>query len=101
MSTVHMNDIGTQFIAQVVDQDNNIVDISTASQLQMIFKKPSGIKVAQSGVLYTNGTDGKMEYITQANDLNEHGLWKLQGYVVNPSGAWYSDQFTFPVARNL
>jgi hypothetical protein len=97
---IHQNDIGVQFLATVKD-GSAVVDISTASVKQLIFKKPSNTVVAQSGTFSTNGTDGKMYYISVSGDLDECGTWSLQGYVDINSGKWHTDIHKFQVHRNL
>ncbi len=79
---IHVGDIGTIIRATIKDENNAIVDISDATSKSMTFKKPSGTNVVQNPSLFTDGTDGKMQYITQTGDIDEKGLWQLQARVV-------------------
>lgn len=98
---IHESDIGTLFKATIKD-DTTIVDVSSASTLQLIFKKPkSGTLVTQTASLFTDGTDGIITYTSVSGDLNECGRWKLQGRVVIGTGDWKSDKANFVVHRNL
>lgn len=99
-SEIHLNDVGTRFLITVKDRDT-IVNIANYSSLTLIFKKPSSTTIYRSGILHTDGTDGKIRYDTAAGDLNETGTYKLQGRVALPSGTFYTDIHNFQVHCNL
>jgi hypothetical protein len=99
-SEIHVDDLGTRFLATIKD-NGEVVNVSGASVLSMIFKKPNDTVIYRSGTLYTNGLDGKVYYDTVAGDLDEPGLYKLQGRVALPSGTYYTDIYTFQVSCNL
>ena len=101
---VHFGDIGTIFRATINDCVNGVqspIDLSTVTTLQLIFKSPSGVVKTKTAVFTTDGTDGQIQYVTIADDLDEVGNWKLQAYIVLPSGSWRSDIGTFRVYENL
>lgn len=100
MDEVRLNDIGTVFRATFYD-GSDVVDISTASTKQLIFRKPDGVSVTKDGSFYTNGTDGKLQYVSASGDLSAAGLWKLQGYIVIGTNQHHSDIYTFRVHTNL
>ena len=93
---VFVNDIGTVF-RTTVKEDGVAADISAATTKTIIFQPPSGISVTQTAVLYTDGTDGIMQYVSVADDLNVGGTWKLQGYVALPTWQGHGDQVEFKV----
>ena len=99
-SEIHVNDIGTRFLATITD-DGGVVNISGNSIVSVIIKKPSDQTIYRSGVLYTNGSDGKIYYDTVAGDLDEAGLYKFQCRVSMPSGTYYTDIHSFKVFCNL
>jgi hypothetical protein len=99
-SEIHVNDVGTRFLITVKD-DNEIVDVSGVSSISLIFKKPSDTTIYRSGLLFTNGVDGKVYYDTVAGDLDEAGYYKLQGRVDFASGVFYTDIHTFQVHCNI
>jgi hypothetical protein len=99
-SEIHEGDIGTTLLITVTD-DGSIVDISSASSLSIYIRKPSGTILTRTGVLETDGTDGKMYYITVAGDLDVAGSYKIQGKVVLPAGSYYTSTATFKVHCNL
>ncbi len=98
---VRFGDVGTVFELTFKDQNDNIVPINQATTKKFYFKKPTGTVVEKSGVFSTDGLDGKLRYVTVANDLDTLGDWEYQGYVVLPSGSWKTDLHAFRVHRNL
>ena len=99
-SEIHDGDIGTKLLVTITDNDV-VVDISSASILSIFIKKPDGSILTRSGTLETNGTDGKMYYITVSGDINTAGLYKLQGRVTLSNGSFYTSTATFKVHCNL
>ena len=99
-SEIHVGDIGTQLIMTVKD-DGAVVDISSASSLSVILKKPDGETYTKSGTLYTDGTDGKMYYTSVSGDFNAAGSYKIQGIVTLSGGTFYTSISTFKVFCNL
>lgn len=102
---VHLGDIGTIFRVTINDCDSagvqSAIDISAATTLQLIFKPPKGASVTKTAVFTTDGTNGQIQYVTVSGDINETGRWKLQAYIVLPSGSWRSDIGFFDVFENL
>ncbi len=94
---IHVDDIGTIFTVTIVDQDDAVVDISLYSPKQLIFTKPDGTRVEQTASFTTDGTDGKIQYTSESGDLDQPGLWQLQGIV----STLHTNITTFPVHRNL
>lgn len=99
-SEIHVNDIGTRFLLTIQESGSG-VDISSASSISLIFKKPDDEVIYRSGILYTDGTDGKVYYDTISGDLDEAGQYKLQARVALPSGTYYTDIYNFITHCNL
>ena len=99
-SEIHEGDIGTKLLVTVTD-DGSVVDISSASSLSIFIRKPNGTILTRTGVLETDGTDGKMYYITVSGDLDKAGNYTIQGQVVLPAGSYYTSTATFKVHCNL
>lgn len=97
---IHIDDIGTQFIVTIKD-DDVAVDLSTATTKQLIFRKPDGTKLTKNASFVTDGTDGKLKYVSVSGDLNEAGYWKLQAYIAIGSNAWKTNTTIFRVHPNL
>jgi len=98
---IHVGDAGTRFLVQVTDQDGNITDISSATSLVLTFQKPNGTEVSKTGTLFSDGTDGKLYYITDSTFLDIPGLWKIQAHIIYSSNSWYSNIGNFAVKPNL
>lgn len=99
-SQIHVNDVGTQLIMTVKD-DGEVVDISNASSLIVVLKKPDGESHQKTGTIYTDGTDGKMYYVSVNGDFNAAGNYKIQAIVTLNNGTFYSSISTFKVYCNI
>ena len=99
-SEIHLNDVGTRFLATIKD-NGVVVNVSGAPYLNFTFKKPDDSLSVKTATLYTNGIDGKIYYDTITGDLNQAGLYKLQGKVTLVNGTFYTDIYTFQVYNNL
>lgn len=101
MESVQQNAIGVAIIA-TVKEDGVVVNIAAVSTKQLVFKKPNGITITKTASFVTDGTDGQLQYITEADFLDASGLWRVQGYVLFPAGFnGRSDITTFQVRDNL
>ena len=100
MSGIHLNDTGTRFVVTILDE-GSIVDISSATTKDIIFKKPDGTTLTKAANFVTDGTNGKIDYFTISGDLSVIGIWSIQSQVILGSGTWNSDIETFEVFRNL
>lgn len=97
---IHIGDIGTAFQVTLYDCDT-VVDVSSATTVEIIFLKPDGTKVTQTASFVTDGIDGVIQYLSQNGDLDQSGGWKLQAHIVLPTGEWWSDTDKFKVYENL
>jgi hypothetical protein len=79
---VHAEDVGILIVVVAKDAAGAVINISAAEQLLIKLKQPGMPAVEKAATLLTDGTDGKMKYLTVAGDLPSPGLWKVQGYVV-------------------
>lgn len=85
------NDVGLQLIYQFVDVDGNPINIAAAQGLTLKLGYPDGTSADKTATLLTDGTDGKIYYITLNGDLNQFGSYKVQGKF-SSSGKAYSGQ---------
>ena len=103
----HVGDIGTDLRFKILDEsfgaaDGAIVDVSSATTIQIKFRKPDGEVVTVTGALVTDGTDGLIKYTTvAASFLDEAGPWSAQVRVVLGSGDWHTAHGAFTVEANL
>lgn len=105
---IHVGDIGTIFEITLKDEGNSpeIVDISTASTKDVVFKNPAGVSQTKTGAFTTDGTDGKLQYASEAGFLAGEGIWYIQAHIIlgtaSPKDAeWYSDIGSFECFPNL
>ena len=96
-----VGDIGTIIKATITDQDGAALDVSGASTLQLLFLKPNGILVTQTATMTGDGTDGVIQYVTIADDLDVPGVWKSQGLVIDAGKQHKSTVDVFHVKPNI
>lgn len=100
-AAVHIGDVGTRFIATVVDETGAVVDVSTATVKIFRFRKPNGTVIDRAAGFLTNGLDGKLTYASIVGDLDLVGTWNFQVYVELPTGKWHSDIHYLEMIGNL
>lgn len=101
---IQVDNVGTVFVFTVRDQDGALVNLATATTLEARFRPgPDGATFTRTGVLTTDGTDGKYEYASIAGDLpTPHDCWQRQGRVVIPGvGEFYTNVIEFSVKPNI
>lgn len=100
---IHLNNIGVQFLTTMKDQDGNVLtDLNLLTTKHFVFTKPDESKAIRDGSFYTDGTDGKLIYVTLNGDLDQTGIWNFQVVIVYNDGKTYSSDIErFVVLRNL
>lgn len=102
--SVQENNIGTRFIATIVE-DGSARDVSTATVVKkIIFKKADGTTAIKNASFVGTGSDGKIYYDSEAGFLTPVGSWSHQGYVemtAPRTGKWYSEVKGFFVKANI
>ncbi len=94
---VHKSDVGTRFEITVTESDV-ILDISLGTSLLIVFKKPGGEEVSNTATFTTDGSDGKIDYTTLlTSELDEAGVWYMQGRVTISGKTWSTEKSTFVV----
>ncbi len=93
--------IGLPVVLTLVDQDGAAIDISTATVKKIVFQKPNGAVVEKTAIFDSNGTDGKIKYVTVADDLDQAGIWHLQANVTTPTLQGKSSVVPMRVVKNL
>lgn len=81
MADIRKGDIGTELVVVVVDEGDDAINVSAASLLEIYLQKPGGDVLAKTAVLDGSGADGKIKYETVLDDLDEEGVWQIQGRV--------------------
>lgn len=101
LEEIHKGDIGT-VLEVTLKNGASIVDISGATTKEIKLKKPiTGTVLTKPGIFTTDGTDGKIRYITISGDLDEIGVWQVQAHVVLSTGDWHSDIKNMSVFDNV
>lgn len=102
---IHKNDVGTELVIKFVDEEGEIIDISTATTKQILLRKPGSATVTKTGEFDTDGTDGLLKYVTtkvgSVYDLDRAGQWQIQGFAVIGTNEWHTKINHFEVAGNL
>lgn len=103
---IHVGDIGTIFEVTLKDELQGIVNVSSQTFMQICFRRPDKSVFTRNAVFTTDGTDGKIQYVTVAGDLNIQGVapnpnWALQAVITLPTGTWRSDICIFDVHPNI
>lgn len=99
---IHKGNIGTVFRFEIRNQDNVIVDLSAATELEIRFRKPDRVTVLIKIASYvTDGTDGQIQWVTVAGDLDVDGPWIRQARVVIPAGEFWTERLSFDVKDNI
>lgn len=104
-----LNDEGTsiRFLVKEcndTDPDNpfeELVDVSSASNIEITFKKPDDTTSVTTGSFVTDGTDSLIHYITEVSFLDQIGTWKGQARITMPTGKWYTSLISFKVSDKL
>ncbi len=94
----HKGDIGLT-IRLTIDDDGTVRNISGQSALLIYLTKPNnGNVLTKTGSLTSDGTDGKLEYVTVDGDLDTPGEWTAQGHVTESSSPiFWTTEATFIV----
>lgn len=98
---IHKDDIGTVFEITLSD-DNGVFNLSGATLKQLRLKNPNGVVTTKTATFSTNGTDGKLRYVTVAGDLPIEGPWSIEAYVEIGTGTrFHTNSASFTVSDNL
>ncbi len=95
-----VDDIKVRLKVTIIE-DDAALDISTATVKSIIFQKPDGTILTKTATFLTDGTDGIIYYDTIAGDLDQSGIYKVQGAVSIGGGAYKGSKSTFKVECNL
>jgi hypothetical protein len=98
---IRIGDIGTAFEIALTE-DGSVFSIADALTVKQIkFKKPDGTTVTQDAVFSSDGTDGKLRYVSIVGDIDMRGSWQMQAYVEKASWQGHSEINYFEVFENL
>lgn len=79
---------GESIIAEIVERSDStgadeVVDISAATLIKMLFRTPDYQPILKTAVLVNSGTDGLMEYVVESGFFDKNnrrllGTWKYR-----------------------
>jgi hypothetical protein len=98
---IHETDIGTVFEVAITDDNDDVIDISSASVKLIRFEKPDGTKIVRDATFNNDGSDGIITYTTVEGDIDLIGDWQVQGYAEITSGKFSSMKKRFRVENTL
>lgn len=99
---IRIGDVGTVFRIRVLDSESQeVTDLSSCIEKQITFKKPDGTVVDVDAEFYTNGADGYIQYVTVSGDIDQSGIWSIQGHIGFTEQDWHTTTDTFLVSKNL
>jgi hypothetical protein len=105
LEEIHVDDYGTILRMTIgeYDDDGNFqaVDISSATVQKFRFEKPDGTTFEKVTTFTAGGADGKIQYTVEVDILNANGQWRIQAYIVMPTGGWSSEIKQFHVHANI
>jgi len=79
------------------------IDISTATTMEIILKSKN-VRLAKTATHVTDGTDGKIRAVVDADEISVPGRWEMQAHVVLPASPnleYHSEKVTFQVDEVL
>lgn len=101
--TVQLGAIGANIIV-TVEEDGEVIDaLETVTAKSLVFRKPNGVGITKTADFVTDGTDGKLKYVTESGFLDVKGTWRIQAQLTFP-GSGYSgptEVGTFQVLANV
>lgn len=103
-NSLQVGDTGTRLEVTIKEAEHGLqdpVDISTASVMKIILRKPDGTVVEKTAQIATDGYDGKMFATTVAADVDIAGAYEIQGYVEVGSWKGHSTIGKFDAEENL
>lgn len=97
---IYIDSIGVTIDLICRDYDYALLDLSTATSLEMCVQRPDGDSVTWTAA-YAGTTHEILRYVTQEYDLDVPGRYQIQGKVT--IGAWtgYSETLEFEVYRQF
>lgn len=78
---------GVKIVIQFLDENGNPLDVSKATKLTITIAQPDGSIQSAPAAFYTNGTDGKIAWVSGPSDLQDAGLYFVQGSVLRGTAA--------------
>ena len=98
---LHVGDVGTSLRVQFMESATVPLNICDATVMKIKLQPPQSETEVRDASFVTDGTDGMIECLTEADEINEVGAWSIQGYIETPGGKWSSQIRMITVKENL
>lgn len=102
---IHVGDIGTVIKVLIQDQDEAVVDVSSATVTKNILIYPpahsANTLLTKAASFSTDGTDGYIQYAGESGVFDVAGDYWFQGSVVITAGTFKSTKVKRTVYGNL
>ncbi len=94
-------DLGAEIVCTVYER-GAVLPITGATNLRIYFERPDKTYFYKTGAFKTDGSDGKIKYVTTSvDDLDVAGQWHVQGYFTLSGWTGHSDMEVLPVYENV
>jgi len=100
MARLQKGAIGVELIL-TVKENGAVVNLAAATGLKMYLDKPDNTIVEKTAVFKTDGTDGKLMYVTILDDLNKAGIWERQAEFTLGGFTGRTSKVSFTVDENI
>lgn len=101
-TVLQQNDAGISVIITITEADGSTpVNLSLATSKTIYISKPNGSLVTGTASLVTDGTDGKIEYVTSPGDLDLVGMYKVQATYTVGLNTKHTQKDCFIVSANV
>ena len=109
MIQIQLDNIGTAFILTILDQNGDVVPLQAATLKQIRFEKPRSTGNPRATLVKTaafppgdDGSEGRIQYVSVAGDLDTIGDWLVQGYIEEgTSPIFHTSKEPFEVLTNV
>lgn len=101
MSDMRVSDYGYKIKITLKDSQGIVVNLSSATGLDLILRRPDNTVLEVTPSLFTDGTDGVVQYVTAPGDLSKLGTWKCQVKVTYSGALYHSTIGSFKVSLIL
>jgi hypothetical protein len=100
IAEAHVSDVGTEIRLTITDSGVP-VDLSTASELAILLRKPSGAVLTKQAAVVGDPGNGAIHCYTLADELDEQGLYLVQAKISLPAWSGHSDSRRLRVYANV
>ncbi len=99
---VQVSSFGWNFDLRVVDSVGAPIDVSAATTMEFLAKKPSAsASMILLAAFITDGIDGRLRHVVATGEIDTVGTWQVQTHVIMPGAELFSSILFFDVKANL